>query len=352
MRVEPATVFLVIVGLALFLPGLYVAIKAGQEVARARASKDWPTTRGTITASGMTRDTEKVDFRGVPVDPPRSLITYEYSAGFNRNSSNAMTYLNRLAGLERTGRFTRFWSVLYRALDSFDSREALEVAHRYPEGREVAVYHDVSRPGWAVLEPGARWSLYLPAGLGGGLALLGLSVLLTTTLSAFGVTIRVPDLSGGLFSVVVVVAGFMVLSSANRTRHIPVESLTWPSVRGEVFGSYIERGWKTLMKPVIFYTYEVSGKEYTSTSISFHGGDMRQEAAQKLVTDHPAGTEVRVHYDPKCPDRAVLYPGPVEGGYRNYVFLSLILLVVGLPGSIWLLVKIVQAVLTIKGKLG
>jgi len=263
-----------------------------------------------------------------------------------------MTCLNLLASSKRTGRLARFWSVLYQALDSFDSKEALEVAHRYPEGREVPVYYDVSRPGWAVLEPGAKWSLYLPAGLGTGLALLGLSVLLTTILGAFGMTVRVPDLSGGLFSVVVIVAGIMLLSSANRTKHIPVESLRWPSVRGEVFGSYVDQGWKTLKKPVIFYTYEVSGKEYTSTSISFHGGDMRREGAQTLVDEHPAGTEVRVHYDPKCPDRAVLHPGPVKGGYRNYVFLSLILMVAGLPGTIWLLVKIVQGVLTIKGQFG
>ncbi len=81
MRIEPATVVLVIVGLVIFLPGLYVAIKAGGEVIRARASKSWPTTRGSVIASGMTRDTEKVDASGMPLHPPRSHITYEYSAG-------------------------------------------------------------------------------------------------------------------------------------------------------------------------------------------------------------------------------------------------------------------------------
>ena len=79
---------------------------------------------------------------------------------------------------------------------------------------------------------------------------------------------------------------------------------------------------------------------------------MRLEGAQRLVDDHPAGTEVLVHYDPKSPDRAVLFPGPVKGGYRNKVFLSLILMVAGLPGTIWLAVKVVQGVLLVIEKVG
>ena len=52
--------------------------------------------------------------------------------------------------------------------------DAERVATRYPAGNKVALRYDPANPRVAVLEPGARWHVWLTLGVGGLVTVLGL----------------------------------------------------------------------------------------------------------------------------------------------------------------------------------
>lgn len=82
-------------------------------------------------------------------------------------------------------------------------------------------------------------------------------------------------------------------------------SIAWPSVDGKVVISKIEHAPSTF--PIVFYTYTVSGINYTSGIISFVS--LTSELRKWNIEDYAVGKIVKVFYRPSDPKRSVLEPG-------------------------------------------
>lgn len=95
---------------------------AWQNVRKAKASVNWPTTAGKVTAS----DIKKVMFRRQP------LITYTYSVNGAPFTAQRVSF----AG-------------------GYKPAEVDPVLSRYPVGADVTVFHDPHNPAEATLETGA-----------------------------------------------------------------------------------------------------------------------------------------------------------------------------------------------------
>ena len=102
-----------------------------------------------------------------------------------------------------------------------------------------------------------------------------------------------------------------------RTVYQRLNAENFPTVPGRVTQSEVisSRGSRggTAYKPKVFFSYEVNGQPYVGNQ--FHFGDMstsNSRRARAVVAAHPPGREVRVHYDPADPNRAVLNTG-LEG---------------------------------------
>ncbi|MCA9285286.1 MAG: DUF3592 domain-containing protein [Phycisphaerales bacterium] len=79
---------------------------------------------------------------------------------------------------------------------------------------------------------------------------------------------------------------------------------------GRVLESQVEtrRGSKgrTSYKARIRYEYEIDGRRYQSSRLSYFDVSSSRTHATRLVKSHPIGAETPVHYDPLDPSRAVL----------------------------------------------
>ena len=101
----------------------FAVYKAWKNVQMAKASVNWPTTTGRITAS----DIKKVVFRRQPQ------ITYAYSVNGTAFVSQRVSF----AG-------------------GYKPKEVDPILARYPVGSEVVVAHDPQKPAEATLETGAN----------------------------------------------------------------------------------------------------------------------------------------------------------------------------------------------------
>ncbi|HVF72262.1 MAG TPA: DUF3592 domain-containing protein [Chthoniobacterales bacterium] len=101
----------------------FALYKAMKNVSAAKASVNWPTTAGTITASGI----KKVMFRRQPQ------ISYTYAVNGTPYTSQRVSF----AG-------------------GYKPKEVDPVLARYPVGAQVTVAHDPQKPGEATLETGSN----------------------------------------------------------------------------------------------------------------------------------------------------------------------------------------------------
>jgi hypothetical protein len=117
--------------------------------------------------------------------------------------------------------------------------------------------------------------------------------------------------------------GFVVTGVA---RHVDAQR-RFRETEGTVISSDVHRshGSKTWQyRPKIAYRYEVAGKEYRSERYTFDesSSSSAQRFSQRIVDAHPAGSRVRVHYDPKAPEVAILDPSiPARLGF-HFLFLQ------------------------------
>lgn len=97
-------------------------------------------------------------------------------------------------------------------------------------------------------------------------------------------------------------------------------SLHWPEAAGTVVAVEAEpavgrgtgrRTSEETWRPLVVYDYEVDGRRYTGERLTLspeHARMSRGEVDEMLRFYHP-GMPIRVRYDPRRPDRAVLIPG-------------------------------------------
>ncbi|MDB6159835.1 MAG: hypothetical protein JWO04_3541 [Gammaproteobacteria bacterium] len=109
-------------------------------------------------------------------------------------------------------------------------------------------------------------------------------------------------------------------------------SRRWPSVSGRfifagVWVSEDAEGPPTYSSSV-HYRYEVGGKEFESSRIRFAGFDPRHQFDTNAEVASFGKGPVSVVYDPRCPSRSCLIPGPCRGMVLTpvvYLVLSMVL---------------------------
>lgn len=90
-----------------------------------------------------------------------------------------------------------------------------------------------------------------------------------------------------------------------------LRSVEWPSVDGRTVGHGASLGaskYKVDDALVIAYAYTVGGIEYQGMRFDYAGRNSLSRS-HALLQKYKVGRRVRVYYDPKRPDRAVLEPG-------------------------------------------
>jgi hypothetical protein len=119
--------------------------------------------------------------------------------------------------------------------------------------------------------------------------------------------------------------GLVALYLAERRNALRSER--WPTATATIVSSVIigRRSNKggAMFEPSVTYRYEVGGKTYSGSRISWGGAvsSSSQSWADKVVSQFPEGARVPVHYDPADPAQSVLDPGARAG-----------LLIVGIAG--------------------
>lgn len=117
--------------------------------------------------------------------------------------------------------------------------------------------------------------------------------------------------------VIVFGAAFIISTVLIRRRY--QGPANWPATMGEITRAYIyrhERRTPTAVEvtytPVITYTYTVAGQTYTGQRRTFEPDDQvsyrAERVARGLIAGAPEGTWVKVYYNPRVPQQAVLVP--------------------------------------------
>ena len=131
-------------------------------------------------------------------------------------------------------------------------------------------------------------------------------------------------------AVVVLILGTIVRRSSSQVN----ASKSWDSTVGKVLMSQIEmrrvtgsHGAHNSPYPVVVYEYEVMGRRFQGTRISFGtevGGSL---AAPRTLQKYPAGSTVTVYYNPQNPAEAVLEQSSRSGGILKFVIFVIIAMV-------------------------
>jgi hypothetical protein len=90
-----------------------------------------------------------------------------------------------------------------------------------------------------------------------------------------------------------------------------IASKNWPTTLGTVVSSEVVRpsGKNTKYEAKVVFTYSVDGKEYTSKKLKATAARGTSDWSRSMVSEFPAGTVVKVHYNPKKPNIALILPG-------------------------------------------
>lgn len=106
-------------------------------------------------------------------------------------------------------------------------------------------------------------------------------------------------------------AGWFVFSVYGDVK--AVQTLFWPSadgtvISGEVAVVHSTKG-ASKSKPIIRYSYSVDGQEYESDRYSSTVARGSSFWAKEVVDQHPAGSAIKVYYNPENPAKSLLDRG-------------------------------------------
>ncbi|MDD5262633.1 MAG: DUF3592 domain-containing protein [Methylacidiphilales bacterium] len=118
-----------------------------------------------------------------------------------------------------------------------------------------------------------------------------------------------------------------VIWQAYKKLRLSKASATWPTAPGVVTAAERTKlAWRT--QPRVSFSYEVAGKAYNSSKVSFADVVPARETEPTLSRYQPK-QQVVVHYQPEDPGLAVLEPGPnryVSAAFRNYIIWFVLLI--------------------------
>lgn len=131
----------------------------------------------------------------------------------------------------------------------------------------------------------------------------------------------------GLVAGALLTAGgfFMAFSIGKPIRDQAAASVTWPTTEGRITRAQLERSiskGKTMYSADIAYDYQLDGKPFEGGRVWMGNGSSSSDPTpfRRAVERYPAGTAVRVHYDPADPAESVLEPGVTWASSFLYFF--------------------------------
>ena len=142
-----------------------------------------------------------------------------------------------------------------------------------------------------------------------------------------------------MLSLIVLIAFPFLIWGAYKKVQLSKASASWPTVPGVVTAAEQTKvGWR--MQPRVTFSYNVDGKAYSSTKVSFAAGVSKTEI-EPILSRYPVSQSVQVHYQPGNPAVAVLEAGPNRNlstalNYFIYLFCIIIVLNIAYWGvTVW-----------------
>lgn len=129
-------------------------------------------------------------------------------------------------------------------------------------------------------------------------------------------------LLGGLMILFNVVLIFKIFS----TRQKAEEAQTWPATIGTVVESELRmrrRGKRNIYYPHVVYTYSAGGQTHTGKRVN-PGIESGGTTARNIIAKYPAGSQVKVHYNPQNPSDAALETDVSNSITRLWISLALV----------------------------
>ena len=136
----------------------------------------------------------------------------------------------------------------------------------------------------------------------------------------------------GVVGVILFVMGLLKVVGAIKDWRRYRESENWVPITGLVTASQVnevqgDENTTSTYGPSITYTYQVMGKSYEGSLISFGSEGVtygNRKKAEKVVARHPVGSQPIIYYDPADPSQAVLERKFIAA---NAIFGSIVLLI-------------------------
>lgn len=152
-----------------------------------------------------------------------------------------------------------------------------------------------------------------------------------------------------LFGLIFLAVGGGLLAWGFNTMGKAKASMSWPTAKGKVLHSGVERKVSTSTSNTgsgrrrrttttyeadVRYEYRVDANRYSGNKVSFgEYSSSNRGHAERIVDRYPKGKSVEVFYNPDKPDTAVLEPG-VSGGVYIPLGIGALFAVIGLGATI------------------
>ena len=122
------------------------------------------------------------------------------------------------------------------------------------------------------------------------------------------------------------IGGFVAVGTLVGLRSVK-RSAAWPQVKGNVLASSVVESHSqsgTSYRAEVKYEYAVDGVHYTSDRIKFGWQKTRKRATKATAERYPAGSSVRVYYNPRKPSSSVLERETDRGSNISAVLFALL----------------------------
>ena len=164
------------------------------------------------------------------------------------------------------------------------------------------------------------------------------------------VPILFANVCGSIFVLFLLALGIFLVIFNLRSKKKAEGSQNWPSTAGSVTLSEVKQTTSTDddgheshgYYPLVNYTYQVAGQNYTGKNITF-GSKLGYNQPAKASADlarYPLGAAVSVYYDPQKPSDAVLERR--AGGFKLGLVIGIICLVLGVCIGCGLLIPLIR----------
>ena len=264
-----------------------------------QAMSHWLPTPGKIISSRV--EARKVKVSGVGADSEKVTEVRNFPA---------ITFEYKVAGKKYRGS-------RYSVKENLGNFEVDETLAQFPTGAEVTVFYNPADPSKAVIErtlpDGAfKFMVKLSAGL-----VIGSAVLVFSTggvLEAIRSFLPKPEKLG--IAMVLFFMGLFILLMGIAHKVLARRATKWPVAAGRIDASGLEtiridagyQRWRRAFRSRIVYSYEVAGRRYISSRVTFGAAVAASLAAlvRGQSQRYAEGSNVDVHYDPANPASSVL----------------------------------------------